>query len=97
MAIIKAVNSRACIGNAINYVTKEEKTNEKLISGIECNQYTAIDEMKATKDLWHKTEGRKYKHFIQSFSPDEKITPEQAHKIACDLVQDRFKGYEVLA
>jgi len=96
MAIIKAVNSRASIANAINYITKGEKTEEKLITGIECNPNTAIDEMKATKEMWHKTGGRQYKHFIQSFSPDDKVTPEQAHKIAYDLVKDRFKGYEIL-
>jgi len=96
MAIIKAVNSRASIANAINYITKTEKTEKKLITGIECSPHTAIEEMKATKEMWHKTDGRQYKHFIQSFSPDDKVTPEQAHKITCDLVKDRFKGYEIL-
>lgn len=64
MAVIKAVSSRASIGHAINYVTKDEKTEEKLISGIDCSPQTAIDEMKATKEIWHKTEGRQYKHYI---------------------------------
>ena len=30
MAVIKAVSSKAGIGQAIDYVTKEEKTNESL-------------------------------------------------------------------
>ncbi|MBH1942541.1 relaxase/mobilization nuclease domain-containing protein [Mobilitalea sibirica] len=96
MAIIKAVNSKASIGNAINYVTKKEKTEERLISGVGCNPFSAIEEMKATKNLWHKIEGRQYKHFIQSFSPEEKISPEQAHQIAYELVKDKFKGHEIL-
>lgn len=96
MAIIKAVSSRASIGNSINYITKKEKTEEKLISGKDCIPESAIDEMKATKELWNKTSGRQYKHFVQSFSPEEKITPEQAHGIALKLAQEEFKGYEVL-
>ena len=34
MAVIKAVSSKAGIGHAIDYVTKKEKTEEKLVSGI---------------------------------------------------------------
>lgn len=96
MAIIKAVNSRASIGNAINYITNKEKTEDKLISGVNCNPFSAIDEMKATKELWHKTEGRQYKHFIQSFPKEENISHELAHKMAYDLVKDRFEGHEIL-
>lgn len=96
MAIIKAVSSRASISTAIDYVTKEEKTEEKLVSGIECSPETAKEEMKATKELWGKTEGRQYKHFVHSFPPDEKITPEQAHELAKELCAERFKGHEVL-
>ena len=67
MAVIKAINSRASIANAINYITKKEKTDEELISGYNCRGITALDEMKATKKAWNKTGGRQYKHFIQSF------------------------------
>jgi hypothetical protein len=96
MAIVKAVSSKASIGKAIQYVTKPEKTEEKLVSGIECSPYTAIQEMMATKEMWGKTEGRQYKHFVQSFKPDENITPEKAHELAKELCKDRFKGHEVL-
>ena len=32
MAVIKAVSSKAGIGHAIDYVTKKEKTEEKLLT-----------------------------------------------------------------
>ena len=38
MAVIKAVSSKAGIGQAIDYVTKEEKTEEKLVSQIKDKQ-----------------------------------------------------------
>ena len=34
MAVIKAVSSKAGIGQALDYVTKEEKTEDKLVSGL---------------------------------------------------------------
>ena len=98
MAVIKAVSSKAGIGQALAYVTKDEKTEKKLVSGLNCEPDTAKDEMQATKELWGKTEGRTYKHFVQSFAPEEKIEPEQAHCIACQMAAERpeWKGFEVL-
>lgn len=96
MAIIEAVNSRASIGRAITYVTKEGKTESNIITGKDCDPFNALDDMNATKKLYGKTGGRQYKHYVQSFHKDEKITPEQAHKIACKLAEKEFKGYEVL-
>lgn len=96
MAVIKAVSSKASIGKAINYVTKEEKTEERLISGKDCNPNTAIEEMKMTKELYGKTEGRQYKHYIQSFSKSDDITPQKAHDIAREWAEKNFKGHEVV-
>jgi len=98
MATIKAVSSRASIGQALDYVTKEEKTEEKLVSGLHCEADTVKEEMQATKELWGKTGGRTYKHFVQSYHADEDITPEQAHKNAIELAKntEAWKGHEVL-
>ncbi|MCD8157551.1 MAG: relaxase/mobilization nuclease domain-containing protein [Clostridiales bacterium] len=97
MAIIKAVNSRASIGNVIRYITKPGKTEERFIGTVNCRKNNILGDMRATKKSWGKTGGRQYKHFIQSFSLEENITPEEAHIIAEELVNgwDKFKGYEV--
>ena len=60
MAVIKAVSSKAGIGQALDYVTKEEKTEDKLVSGLHCEPETVKEEMQATKELWGKTDGRTY-------------------------------------
>lgn len=98
MATIKAVSSRASIGQSLDYVTKEEKTEEKLVTGLHCEADTVKEEMQATKKLWGKTGGRTYKHFVQSYHADEQITPEQAHKNAIELAKgtEAWKGHEVL-
>ncbi|AOR24986.1 relaxase/mobilization nuclease domain-containing protein [Clostridium taeniosporum] len=96
MAIVKVTNSKASIGKAINYVTKEEKTEDKLVSGINCTPETVLHEMKATKEQFRKTDGRQYAHYIHSFKPGEQITHEKAHKLALEISEKQFKGYEVL-
>ena len=80
--LLKQYLQKAGIGQALDYVTKEEKTEDKLVSGLHCEPDTVKDEMQATKELWEKTGGRTYKHFVQSYHKDEKITPEQAHRNA---------------
>ncbi|MDE7137482.1 MAG: relaxase/mobilization nuclease domain-containing protein, partial [Ruminococcus sp.] len=99
MAIIKAVSSKSPIKTAIAYVSKDEKTEQKLLSGYNLTApETAYDEMQITKEVWNKTGGRTYKHYVQSFAPDEEITPEQVHAIAKEFVErcPQFKGFEVL-
>lgn len=98
MAVIKAVSSKAGIGTVCDYVTKDEKTQSKLLSGLNCQPETAKEEMQTTKEMWGKTDGRTYKHFVQSFAPDEQLDPEQAHKIACEFAGQckQFQGFEVL-
>ena len=49
MAVIKAVSSKAGIGQALDYVTKEEKTEDKLVSGLHCEPDTVKDEMQAPR------------------------------------------------
>lgn len=100
MAIIKSVkNSHSSIKSIVNYVTKGEKTiGQKLCSGFNCNADTAAREMQATKKLYGKMGGRTYKHFVQSFPPEEQITPQQAHELAKQFVEScpLFEGFEVL-
>ena len=96
MAVIKAVHSKASIGNAINYILKSEKTEHSLVTGKDCNPFNAIDEMKATKELWHKTTGRQYDHYVQSFAEGENVTPQLAHELATKWAEEQFKGYECI-
>ena len=87
MAVIKAVSSHAGIKRALDYVMKDEKTERRLLDGFNCNPDSVREEMQLTKQLYRKTGGRTYKHFVQSFAPEEEITPELANKIAGELAQ----------
>ncbi len=104
MAIVVALNnkrqSRAGLSGVISYVANDRKTllqsGEKLVSGINCSPHSAYDEFILTKHLHSKTNGRYFYHYCQSFSPEEKITPETVHEIGVRLAKECFDGYEVI-
>lgn len=99
MAIIKSVSGGApSISAIIKYVTQEEKTTDNLLSGVRCSVETVTDDMLSTKHFYGKTSGRQYKHIVWSLSPDEVISPEEAHAVSLEIVEksELFKGFEVL-
>ena len=104
MAILKIVNrrngkrKRSHLAGVIKYVLKTEKTEEKLIYGQNLEPERAFQMMMETKDLFNKRKGMDYFHFVLSYPPNEKITPEQALEQAKELLErtKKFRGYETL-
>lgn len=101
MAVVKRMSSKAKVGKIEKYLKQEEKTEEKLISGINCDSDNFAKQCEMTNTLYNKNRNqndRKYYHIIQSFSPldNKKITLEQVHKIGEQFAEKNFKGFEVL-
>lgn len=95
MAIIKFTSGKINPRTVINYVCNKEKTTDKLISGKDCMPESCEYEFAEVKKTFGKTDGRTYYHMIQSFSPDDRITPEQAHEVGMQMAE-LFEGYQVL-
>lgn len=95
MAIIKFTSGKINPRTVINYVCNKEKTTDKLISGKDCMSESCEYEFAEVKKAFGKTDGRTYYHMIQSFSPDDRITPEQAHEVGMQMAE-LFEGYQVL-
>lgn len=106
MAIVTAVKektqSRTAMGKVIRYVSQDKKNlyeNEgrsyKLLSGQNCCGDTAFQEFMATKRRYDKEKGRFFYHYVQSFKPNEKATPDEIHQMGLELAK-YFDGYEVL-
>jgi hypothetical protein len=101
MATFTAIKSRATGGmsNVLDYVSQEKKTMcdaWQLVTGLNCVAQSAYTEMRTTKQQFHKTDGRQYYHFVQSFSEDDVLTPQEAHAIGLELAQKLFPEYEVV-
>ena len=83
----------------LNYCAKNAKTIHegiKLVTGVNCVSQSAYNKMMNTKLRYKKADGRMYYHLLQSFHPDENLTPETAHEIALRFTEENFPGYEVL-
>ena len=78
------------------YKTFDGKSKRKLVSGVNCDGANSFREFIATKKIYGKGNGFFFYHYAQSFSPKEKITPEQAHEIALEFAEKAWSGHEVL-
>ena len=105
MAILVAIRSTkqspSAMRGLINYCLQEKKTfdinsGRKLITGVNCIPQNAYTEFMTTKAVYHQERGVNFYHFSQSFSPEEKITPEEAHEVAIEFVKKAWPGHEVL-
>jgi len=83
----------------LRYVMDRKKTEmsngKALVSGVRCQPELAYQQFMLTKALAGKNERRMYYHYVQSFKPDENLSPEHVHKIALELA-DYFHGFEVV-
>lgn len=101
MPIVHFVNcktqSSGGMKTVLGYVSQEKKTvreDRRYVTGINCSPQTAYEEMRLTKQLYDKTDGRQYYHLVQSFPKGYDITPEKAHQIACEFARKAFGNYE---
>jgi len=115
MAIIEFINGKenkhgekitykslGSVKRLINYIQREDKTQEHLMGGVYCNPDTAYDEFVLTKSIYNKCpkmegeiSGRQAFHLVQSFAPGE-VTPKLAKKIADEFVQHQeFAGFQI--
>ena len=95
----RKMQSRAGLSFILRYCQRKEKTTlgeRQLVSGINCVPASCYEEFVGTKLFYRKDSGRMFYHLLQSFSPDEAITPETAHEIAVKFASEQFQGYEVL-
>lgn len=55
MGIIKSLPSKGGVNSIIKYVLDQEKKEERIISGKDCNPNDAVEEINATKKFYEKT------------------------------------------
>ena len=95
MAIVKFVASGCPMNNIFPYVMNREKTDENLISGINCSPDTVLQEFMFVKKQFKKEDGRTYVHIVQAFSPNDDLSPEVAHEIGLRFAE-YFGGFQAL-
>ena len=93
MPVLKAINSRASLTTAVNYVLRKAEDAK----GINCRSETAVEEMLITKSYYGQEGGRQYLHLALSFPPGEG-TPDEVMKAALLFVkkEPKLQGYETV-
>lgn len=100
MAITKIHAVKVQLGDAINYIENPDKTDgQELISGYNTAPQTAVLDFSVTAAMARKARNASAKkqgnlayHLIQSFSPDDAVTPELAHKLGRKLAMEFTDG-----
>lgn len=95
MAVIKSLPATKSLSNQLNYLVKEGKTVEELKEGINCTTDNVEQEFNIIKQLHNKTEGKQYYHFTQAFSPEDNISPEKAHQLGKEWIENNIKGHQI--
>ncbi|HBM5450722.1 TPA: relaxase/mobilization nuclease domain-containing protein [Enterococcus faecium] len=102
MAVTKIHQIKTTLNKAIGYITNPEKTNNgMLVSSYNCQSQFAEVEMQMTREYAREVKGDYRKvggsevlahHLIQSFSPEDKVTPELAHELGRQLIDELTEG-----
>ena len=100
MAITKIHAIKSTLGKALAYIENPDKTDgQMLVSGYNCEPQTASIDFEVTAVLSHKARNLKRKrstnlayHLIQSSSPEDAVTPEQAHELGKKLAFEYTGG-----
>ena len=102
MAIVKTISpkikTQGHLSEALAYITKDEKASDCYYHN--CVNDTDIEavakEFQSTRIMLCQDKGIIASHICQSFSPDDKVTPEIAHEIGKQMIERCFPDYQVV-
>ena len=84
VAIRNVKQTRGAMLGAMQYVSQDKKTlwhGVSLLGGHNCVPQSSYIEFLTTKKRFHKTEGRQFYHFVQSFAEGDRLSPQMANAI----------------
>ena len=79
-----------------DHKVRDTSTDRRLVGGVNCNGENAFTEFMTTKNTYRKNTGTRFYQYVQSFSPRENVTPEEAHRIGLEFAARAWPGHEVL-
>jgi len=96
MPILKSIgNVGKTIGSLkaiLDYVSRRGTNENVLLSGVgvASDSDKAFNQFMFNKRIHNQVGGKMYKHYVQSFSSSDDITPEKAHEIAVKFAEENF-------
>lgn len=95
--ITGGIKSFSHVKNAIEYILNPSKSAYS--SFVNCYSGTSYDisiQFKNIRELFNKNDKILAHHYVQSFAPDDNITPEQAFEIGNRLAEKMAPGFQVV-
>ena len=77
----------------LDYVSRKGKEDENVLLsgiGVSSDSDKAFNQFMFNKRIHNQVGGQMYKHYVQSFSSSDNITPEMAHEIATRFAEENF-------
>lgn len=77
----------------LDYVSRKGKEDENVLCsgvGVGDDSDKAFNQFMFNKRIHDKVGGKMYKHYVQSFSSSDNITPQMAHEIAVKFAEENF-------
>lgn len=97
MPILKSIGevgkSVGSLKAVLEYISRKDADTEKVLTsgvGLSEDMEKAFLEIMYNKRSYNKVSGKMYKHYIQSFSPEDNITAEKALEIATRFAEENF-------
>ena len=102
MAIVKTISpkikTQIHLSEALAYIVKDDKASDCYYHNC-VNDYdieAVAKEFQSTRIMLRQGKGIIASHICQSFSPEDKITPEIAHEIGKQMIERCFPDYQVV-
>ena len=92
---IKPIKSGTHLSEVLAYIQNPQKTDSKLyIFSKECSAENACSEFETVRNFAIKRGNNIAHHLVQSFSPDDNITSQQAAEIGIELMKRIYPDYQ---
>lgn len=95
--ITGGIKSEPHVRNAIDYILNPSKSAYSAF--INCHNGTGYDvaiQFKNIRELFNKNDKILAHHYVQSFAPDDNVTPEQAFEIGKRLAEKMAPGFQIV-
>ncbi len=100
MAIVKStkktIKSHEAVFKVIEYIMNPKKAFSVSMENCCGEPYDVSKQFYVTRLAFNKDEKILSHHYIQSFSPEDNITPEQAHQMGLEFIKKIAPGYQVV-
>lgn len=90
------IKTEAGLTEALAYITNPEKIHE--VSRINCSgsNSNTLDQFRLLRLAFDQNKGIIAHHFIQSFAPNDNITPETVHRFGVEYAKQCFPNFQVV-